>query len=263
MLAILDRRPAGPEDRGHGVRLAYGAPAPPELAARVVERFGVRALEAYACTELGDVAISSPQDWRPGTAGRVVPEYEVAILNEDGPRLPPGEVGQIAARPRLPHMIFLGYAGDPAASAAVLTDGWFRTGDRGRLDADGYLSFAGRRGDVVRRRGENVATWDVEQVVAAMPGVVDAAVVGVDSELTEQEILVVAVAQPGTTVDGPAIREWCRGRLPRHALPRFVRILPELPRNRNGKVLKRGLSDAAADPATWDADSSPAASTGP
>lgn len=250
MLAILDRRPPAPEDAAHRVRLAYGAPAPVDLARRFLDRFGVRALEAYACTELGDVAANTPDTWRPGTAGPVVPEYEVAILDEAGRPLPPWEVGQIAARPRLPHMAFLEYAGDPEATSSVRADGWFRTGDRGRLDADGYLSFAGRRADVVRRRGENVAAWDVERVLVEMPGVLDAAVVGVASELTEQEILAVLTPAVGAELTGPAVRDWCRPRLPAHALPRFVRIVPELPRNPNGKVLKAALG---VDPDTWDA----------
>ncbi|MFD4192038.1 AMP-binding protein [Amycolatopsis thermoflava] len=252
MLAILDRRPATTRDRDHPVRLAYGAPAPAELAARFHDRFGVRALEAYASTELGDVATNTPHDWRPGTAGRVVPEYEVAILDEAGQPLPPGHTGQIAVRPRLRHVTFRRYAGDPEATAAVLRDGWFRTGDRGRLDADGYLTFAGRRGDVVRRRGENIATWDVEQVLRALPGVVDAAAVGVASELTEQEILVV-LASTDRNLDGPTVRDWCRTRLPRHALPRYVRIARELPRNGSGKVVK-ALLPTTPDESTWDAE---------
>ncbi|MET8999184.1 AMP-binding protein [Amycolatopsis sp. NPDC004169] len=249
MLAILDRRPGA--DRDHPVRLAYGAPAPAELVARFLERFGVKALEAYASTELGDVAANTPDAWRPGTAGRVVPEYEVAILDDTGRPLPPGETGRIAARAKRPDMRFRGYAGDPGATAAVLRDGWFGTGDRGRLDADGYLTFAGRRGDVVRRRGENIATWDVEQVLRALPGVVDAAAIGVESDLTEQELLVVLATD--RALDGPAVRDWCRTRLPRHAQPRYVRIARELPRNGSGKVVK-ALLPSTVDKSTWDAE---------
>jgi acyl-CoA synthetase (AMP-forming)/AMP-acid ligase II len=254
MLAILERRPPGPGDREHRVRMAYGAPAPVELAARFADRFGVRALEAYACTELGDVAANTPSTWRPGSAGRVVPEYEVAILDEAGRALPVGEVGQIAARPRRAGITFSEYAGDPEATARVRRDGWFLTGDHGCLDADGYLYFRGRRSDVVRRRGENVATWDVERVVAAMPGVLDVAAVGVPSELTEEELLVVLSVPPGARVDGASVRAWCQARLPRHAVPRFVRMVPELPRNPNGKLLKRVLAEHGVDEATWDAD---------
>ncbi|GAA4809520.1 ATP-dependent acyl-CoA ligase [Actinomycetospora chlora] len=252
MLAILERRPPGPEDEVHDVRLAYGAPAPPDLAQRFRDRFGVLALEAYACTELADVAISTPRDRRPGTAGRVVPEYEVAILDDDGRPVAAGEVGRIAARPRVAHVAFLGYAGEGPAPG-----GWFTTGDRGRLDADGYLTFAGRRGDVVRRRGENVAAWDVEQVLRTLPGVVDVAVVGVDSELTEQEVLAV-VAGP---VAPAAVADHCRGRLPRHAVPRYVRVVGELPRTASGKVRKPALAADGVTADTWDGEAPCVSST--
>ncbi|GLZ46913.1 ATP-dependent acyl-CoA ligase [Actinomycetospora sp. NBRC 106375] len=256
MLAILERRPPAPDDEVHAVRRAYGAPAPPDLADRFRDRFGVLALEAYACTELADVAISTPRHRRPGTAGRVVPEYEVAIIDDAGRPVPAGEVGQIAARPRAAHVAFLGYAGESPFPAG----GWFTTGDRGRVDADGYLAFAGRRADVVRRRGENVAAWDVEEVVRAMPGVVDVAVVGVDAELTEQEVLAAVVADgPGVTAG--AVRAWCAGRLPRHAVPRYVRLLAELPRTASGKVRKPALAAEGVTADTGDGEVDPCASS--
>lgn len=254
MLAILDRRPPSPGDRDHRVRRAYGAPAPPDLAERVAARFGVVALEAYACTELADLAVSSLGNRRPGTAGPVVPEYEVAVLDDDGRRLPPGRVGRLVARPRLDHIAFLGYAGDPEATAATVVDGWFHTGDRARLDPDGHLVFAGRRADVVRRRGENVSTWEVEQVVRTMPGVQDVAAVGVAAELTEQELLVVVEAGPGTVPSEPDVHAWCAARLPRPAVPRYVQVVPSLPRTPTGKVAKADLAGSGLVAGTWDAE---------
>jgi crotonobetaine/carnitine-CoA ligase len=254
MLAILDKRPPAPDDTGHRVRLAYGGPAPRELALRFRDRFGVTALEAYACTELGDVAVSTTGTWRPGTAGQVVPEYDVAVIDDAGQAVPPGETGQIAVRPRWQHITFAGYAGDPAATAGAWRDGWFRTGDRGALDADGYLRFAGRRADVVRRRGENIATWDVEETVRAMPGVSDVAALGVASELTEEELLVVLERAPGSCADGPSVHAWCLRNLPRHAVPRYVRVVRELPRTGSGKVRKAALAEEGIDRCTWDAE---------
>jgi carnitine-CoA ligase len=254
MLAMLERQKPDPADADHAVRLAYGGPAPMELAVRFRERFGVTPLEAYACTELGDVATNTVSTWRPGTAGQVVPEYDVAILDEAGQALPRGQTGQIAVRPLRPHMTFAGYAGDPIATSTVWRDGWFRTGDRGCLDADGYLSFAGRRADVVRRRGENIATWDVEEVVRALPGVVDVAALGVASDLTEQELLVVLERAASSDIDGPSVHAWCRTRLPRHAVPRYVRVVQEMPRTSNGKVRKAVLAEQGVDWSTWDAE---------
>ncbi|WP_237103562.1 AMP-binding protein [Nonomuraea sp. MG754425] len=254
MAAILERTSATPYDTGHRVRRAYGGPAPAALARRFRERFGVELLEAYACTELGDVAAGSSADHRPGAAGRPVPEYEVVIRDDDGRPVPCGRPGQITVRPRTPWTTFSEYVGDPAATRAVVRDGWFHTGDRGRFDEDGFLHFAGRRADVVRRRGENIATWEVERVVAAMPGVLDAAAVGVPSELTEEELLVAVAVAGGAAIEPRAVRAWCLERLPRHAVPRYVRVLGELPRNTATKVVKGELRDQGVTADTWDAD---------
>ncbi|MEU7860796.1 hypothetical protein [Nonomuraea sp. NPDC049141] len=113
----------------------------------------------------------------------------------------------------------------------VLRDGWFRTEDRGRLDGDGFRYFAARRADVIRRHGENIATWDVEQVPAAMPGVLDAAATRVPSELTEEDVFVAVSVTPESTLTAPQARAWCLERLPRHAVPRCVRVIDDLPRN--------------------------------
>ncbi|MBT2225388.1 AMP-binding protein [Nonomuraea sp. NEAU-A123] len=251
--AILERAPATESDNRHQVRRAYGGPAPEALTTRFQDRFGVLLLEAYACTELGDVAASTPTTRRPGSAGRPVPEYEVVITDDDGHPLPAGQIGQITARPRAQSITFTGYASDDAATGKVLRDGWFRTGDRGLLDEDGFLYFAGRRADVIRRRGENIATWDVEQVLAAMPGVQDAAAVGVPSELTEEEVLVAVSAAPGTTLTAPQVHAWCLNRLPRHAVPRYIRVLDDLPRNAATKVIKGELRGQGVPSDAWDA----------
>ena len=251
--AILERAPAAETDHRHQVRRAYGGPAPEALTSRFLDRFGVQLLEADASTELGDVAASTPTARRAGSAGRPVPEYEVVIRDDDGHPLPAGQIGQITASPRAQSIIFTGYTGNDDATNRVLRDGWFTTGDRGRLDDDGYLYFAGRRADVIRRRGENIATWDVEQVVAALPGVLDAAAVGVPSELTEEEVLVAVSAAPGTTLTAPQVHAWCLDRLPRHAVPRYIRILDDLPRNTATKVTKGELRGHGVPPDAWDA----------
>ncbi|MFF5112851.1 AMP-binding protein [Streptosporangium sp. NPDC000509] len=256
MAAILDRTAATPHDTRHRVRRAYGGPAPAALTRRFRDRFGVELLEAYACTELGDVAVSTSGDNRPGAAGRPTPEYEVVIRDDDGRPVPCGQVGQITVRPRARSITFDGYVGDAAATRRVMRDDWFHTGDRGRFDEDGFLHFAGRRGDVVRRRGENIATWEVERVVAAMPGVLDAAAVGVPSDLTEEELLVAVAVAGGAAIEPSAVRSWCLDRLPRHALPRYVRVLDDLPRNTATKVVKGELRAQGVTADTWDAEPS-------
>ena len=248
--AILVRQAAGP-DRDHPVRRAYGGPAPPWLVREMADRFGVRLLQAYACTELGDVATTPVGELRPGAAGRPVPEYETRVLGEDGnPTAGPGE---LFVRPRRRDITFTGYLGDPDATAAAWRDGWFRTGDRARIE-DGWLHFEGRSADVIRRRGVNIGPVGVEEAAASMPGVSAAAAVAVASELTEDEVLLVVVPAPGESLDPSAVREHCAARLPRHSVPRFVSVEADLPRNRSLKVVRGPLRDRGLPPGVWDAE---------
>jgi crotonobetaine/carnitine-CoA ligase len=245
--AILLRSPPGADDRAHRVSRAYGGPAPRWLVDAFQDRFGVRLVEAYACTELGDVASNTVTDVVPGTAGRTVPEYELRLVDDDGTTVPDGHVGRITVRPRAPHVRALRYVGGDTLT------GWSDTGDRGRLDPAGRLVFEGRHTDVVRRRGENISAWEVESVLGRLPGVQDVAAVGVPSELTEEDLLVAVVPADGS-LDVPAVRAWCRDHLPRHAWPRYVVLLDQLPRNAATKVRKHALRTPEVLRASDDAD---------
>jgi crotonobetaine/carnitine-CoA ligase len=238
--AILLRQPPSQHDRDHRLRRAYGGPAPAAMVAAMTERFGVTLHQAYACTELGDVATTCVGDVRPGAAGRPVPEYRLRVVD-----------GELRVRPAHPHLTFIEYVGDPDATARAWQDGWFRTGDRVRLD-DGWLYFEGRSADVVRRRGVNISPDAVEDVIATMPGVAEVAVVGVPSELTEDEVLAVVV--PTTAIDPAQVRHHCVDRLPRHSLPRFVSIQDSLPRNANLKVSRAVLRSRGLPADAWDAE---------
>jgi crotonobetaine/carnitine-CoA ligase len=238
--AILLRQPPSQHDRDHRLRHAYGGPAPAAMVAAMAERFGVTLHQAYACTELGDVATTCVGDVRPGAAGRPVPEYQLRVVD-----------GELRVRPAHPHLTFIEYVGDPDATARAWQDGWFRTGDRVRLD-DGWLYFEGRSADVVRRRGVNISPDAVEEVIATMPGVAEVAVVGVPSELTEDEVLAVVV--PTAAIDAAEVRRHCVGRLPRHSLPRFVSIQDSLPRNANLKVSRAALRSRGLPADAWDAE---------
>ncbi|WP_160165855.1 AMP-binding protein [Actinoplanes sp. OR16] len=222
--AILLRAPAGDRDRDHRITRAYGGPAPRWLAAQFRERFGVQLVEAYACTELGDIASNEVGDVTEGTAGRPVPEYDVRLDDQ----------GRIAVRPRHPHISTLGYTGSSQPPPE-----WIVTGDLGRFDDGGRLVFCGRHTDVIRRRGENISAWQVESIVEAMPGVREAAAVGVPSALTEEDLL---LAVSGDVTE-EAVHTWCRARLPRHAWPRYVSLVAALPRTASTKVSKPALRD--------------------
>jgi crotonobetaine/carnitine-CoA ligase len=146
--AMLLRQPPAAHDRDHPVRRAYGGPAPAALVHAMQERFGITLLQAYACTELGDVATTCSGDIRPGAAGRPVPEYGLRVVDASYGDILPGQVGELLVRPERPHLTFATYVGDPEASSRAWRDGWFRTGDQVRVE-DGWLYFVGRNADVV------------------------------------------------------------------------------------------------------------------
>src|SRR5690606_19444328 len=166
MLSILHKRPPRPDDADNPVRLAFGAPCPPEIFTSFERRFGLQLTEIYGSTEVSIVTEMPPHRRRIGSAGTESPNYHVAVVDERDEPLSAGTPGEIVARPKAPGWMFDGYHGDPAATVRAWRGLWFHTGDRGYLDADGYLHFLDRMKDTIRRRGENVSSWEVERVLA-------------------------------------------------------------------------------------------------
>jgi long-chain acyl-CoA synthetase len=230
------------------VRASYGgAPAAPELVQRIHERFpAVRSTltTAYGLTETASVATSnSGEDYRthPGSVGRAVPTVELRVVDPAGNDVPTGETGEIWMRG--PTVMIRGYWNRPDATAAAVTpDGWFRTGDIGRLDADGFLDLVDRAKDMIIRAGENVYCVEIEQVLFEHPDVVDAAVVGVAHKVLGEEVKAVVQLRAGSTVGTKEIQSWCSDRLANFKVPEYVELRDEpLPRNPAGKILKNQL----------------------
>ena len=230
------------------VRASYGgAPAAPELVQRIHERFpAVRSTltTAYGLTETASVATSnSGEDYRthPGSVGRAVPTVELRVVDLEGDDVAVGETGEIWLRG--PTIMIRGYWNRPDATAEAITpDGWFRSGDIGRLDADGFLSLVDRAKDMIIRGGENVYCVEIEQVLFEHPDVLDAAVVGVAHKVLGEEVKAVVQLRPGSTVGRDDIRSWCSDRLANYKVPEHVELRDEpLPRNPAGKILKNQL----------------------
>jgi crotonobetaine/carnitine-CoA ligase len=256
-LTMLWKQPPSPRDREHRVRLAWGVPMP-EWKQGFEQRFGFPLYEVYGLTDAG-VPVYDPLDapHRPGACGRVIDAFELAIAGPDGAPLPPGrtgEAGEILVRGKEPGLVMTEYFGMPEATAAAFRDSWFRTGDQGRLDGDGYLSFLGRSGDVIRRRGENISAAEVELAVETHPGVLSAAAIGVPSEWTEEDVMVVVVPRPGAVLTPEDLIAHLTGRLAAHMLPRYVDLVPDLPRTPTEKVEKFRLAERGVTPTTWDRD---------
>ncbi len=197
-LTMLYKQPAGPRDREHAVRLAWGVPAP-EWAEGFAARFGIEVVEVYGLSDVGIVLYNQPGEPPPaGSCGRPIEAFEVALHDEDGIAVPVGEVGEIVVRPREQHTILTEYVADPEATAEAFRGGWFRTGDLARADDAGYIYFVGRTRDIIRRRGENISPFELEQVLLDHPDVLEVAAYGVPSELTEEDVMVTLVVRPGS-----------------------------------------------------------------
>jgi crotonobetaine/carnitine-CoA ligase len=254
---LLQRARAGEpggEPGTHRLRRGFGIGFTATAAAEFRARFGVALSGGYGSTEVNLVTVHPDDDPRLDTAGTPLPEFEVAVVDDADRVLPAGEVGEIVVRPRRPFTTSLGYHGRPEDTAAARRGGWLHTGDAGRLDADGYLHFVDRLRDVIRRRGENIASADVEAAARTFPGVVDCAAVAVPSGLAvgdDDVYLAVVVAEPAAF--GPAaLAAHCAERLPPFAVPRYVAVWPSLPITPTGKVRKVEIR-ALADPSTaWD-----------
>ncbi|WP_435742001.1 AMP-binding protein [Nocardioides sp. SYSU DS0663] len=256
MMSILHKQAPRPDDARHAVRAAFGAPCPAEIFSAFEERFGVELTEIYGSTEASLVCEMPPRQRRIGTAGRESTLYRVAVVDEQDEEVPPGTPGEIVARPKGPGCMSDGYDGDPAATVAAWRNLWFHTGDRGVLDEDGFLTFLDRLKDTVRRRGENVSTWEVERVVASHPGVAQAAAYGVSSELSEEEVMVAVVPTPGACLDPVELLAHCEGRLTGFAVPRYVRTMEALPLTPSQRVEKYRLREEGVTDDTYDREAS-------
>lgn len=252
MLTILMKQADQPNDGDNPVLKAFGAPTPVEIYEDFQNRFQVEIAEVYGSTELGTVAANPTKNFRIGACGKIVPIYEVDIHDENGFPCPIGVSGEIVVRPKKPGIMFTGYYGNPEATVKSWQNLWFQTGDTGRMDEDGYLYFIDRKKDVVRRRGENISSYEVEQVFHDHPKVFEAAVVGVPSELSEEEVLAVVIVKDGEELDPEELLDFCRSRMAHFAIPRYIRYVKELPRTPSQRIEKYKLREVGVTSDTWD-----------
>ncbi len=242
MAQFIHAQPPSEQDRGHRLTRMVTIPMPAGIAESFEERFAVTCVEAYGMTEIC-LPLYRPIDepLRPGSCGRVLEdEFEVRIVDpETDEELPPGEVGEIVVRPLIPYTTFLGYHQMPERTVEAWRNLWFHTGDAGSRDEHGYFSFADRTKDRIRRRGENITTYDIELALQSFPGVREAAVVAVPAQEGEDEIKAFLVTDG--EIDLRALVRHCVGNLPYFSVPRYLECVDELPKTANAKVLKREL----------------------
>ncbi|MHA4836421.1 ATP-dependent acyl-CoA ligase [Sphingopyxis sp. MSC1_008] len=252
MAAMLLTRPESLAERDHRVRLASGPGVPATLHAEFLRRTGILLSEGYASTE-SNVVISSPAvGHEPGTMGFLVDGFDAIVADANDRPVPDGEAGELLIRAREPFAMALGYFGMPDKTVEAWRNLWFHTGDRVVRDADGRFRFVDRLKDVIRRRGENVSSFEVEEILLRHPAVALAAVFPVPSDLAEEEVMAAIVLREGEVADPEAIVRFCAKHLPYFCVPRFLDIVAKVPRTENGKIQKFRLREQGVTAMTWD-----------
>jgi crotonobetaine/carnitine-CoA ligase len=254
MVPILLAREPSPQERSHTVRCALAPGVPANLHAAFEQRCGIHLIDGYGSTETNFIIGTTTAERRGGTMGTMREGYHARIIDQSGDDVLPGQPGELVVSADEPLAFATGYFAMPDKTADAFRDGWFHTGDRAVRDADGYFRFVDRLKDAIRRRGENVSSFEVEQVLLSHPDVGQAAVFPVPSELAEDEVMAAIVRRPGSRLTESALSEFCRPRLARFAVPRFIEFVDTLPTTENGKVQKYKLRERGVTPDAWDRD---------
>lgn len=246
MLEVLMSGPPSPAERQHSIRRCYSGPAPrADRHREIEERFGFQLVVGYALSEspyglvvpidrppvLGSMGVARQHP----TLGRV---NEARVVDASGVAVGPGAVGELELRNPA---ITPGYFNNPAETARMLRDGWLRTGDLASVDDNGYITFAGRTKEIIRRRGENLSPAEVELVLDDHPAVVASAVVGVPSPMTEEDVKAFVQFKPGQNVSAAELAQWCAARLPPYKRPRYVEFVTDWPLTETQKIAKPRL----------------------
>lgn len=254
-MAILAQDSAPIDSGAQPLRLTVcpGLPLPAQL--EFEQRFGGRvAAEMYGQTEsLGVVFGSLDDERRPGTLGRPGPHVDVRLVDDNDNDVPVGDIGEIVVRAKIPNCIYSGYWNQPEATASAMRDSWHHTGDLATADGDGVLSFVDRKKDSLRRRGENVSSFELESAISAFSKVQRCAVSAVPSPLGEDDIKASIVLKPGLTTTSEELFEYFRSSLPYYAMPRYIDIRTSLPLTEaTGRVQKFALREEGVTPSMWD-----------
>jgi crotonobetaine/carnitine-CoA ligase len=253
MVNMLWSLPPDERDRDLPIRFLSAAPVAKELYRAVEDRWGCRVVTCYGLSEAFPLTVAGVDDDNPpGASGRVNPDFEVMVVDPEDREVATGTVGEIVCRPRRPHVMFEGYDGRDRETVEQTRNLWFHTGDLGQFDQKGSLYYADRKKDAMRRRGENISSFEIEQALARYEPVAEVAAIGVPSELGEDDVMVYVVAKPGRRLDPVPFMDFCTEQLPYFAVPRYVDVCGELPKNVVGRVLKHELRALGIRDSAWD-----------
>ena len=252
MVNILMSRPEGPEDRGHSVRVALAPATPADLFDRFCKRFHVQLIEGYGSTETNGVLMSSWRQQRPGFMGPMRDGFEAIVADDQDQEVPDGTDGELLLRSNNPFAFATGYFAMPEKTVEAWRNLWFHTGDRVVREPDGWFRFVDRIKDTIRRRGENISSFEVEQALVSHPAVSSVAAFPVASDLAEDEVAAAVVLKSGSDLGPEELVRHCETRLAYFAIPRYIRFVDKLPQTVNGKIRKSVLRESGVSDGDWD-----------
>lgn len=254
---FLWNTPPVPEEKEHKVKLVLGSPAPHDIMEEFMERFNIKFMEGYGLTEIGQCTWMRPgEPFRVGSCGKEAPGYEIIIADpETDEELERGKVGEIIVRPRTPNIMLHYYHKMPEKTVEDFRNFWFHTGDAGWMDDDGYIYFVDRVKDYIRRRGENISSFEVEKIVNSYPDVDESAAIGVKAEegkYAENEVMILVIPKKNKTIDPEKLLKFLKARMPRFMVPRFIRFVKSFPKTGTQRTQKNRLREAGITKDTWD-----------
>lgn len=250
MITILMKQQERRDDQNSPARIAFGAAAPREILEDFEKRFNVKIVEGYGLTETGGACLcNSPDSLKLGSIGKPVRSWDVTIWNQYNQEVPLGETGEIVVKEKVPYSMFLGYYKQPDKTSEAWDGGWFHTGDRGYKGEDGYFYFVDRIKDCIRRRGENISSFEIEKVVNTHHKVLESAAVAVPSEVGEDDVKIYVILRPNEDLDPEELIAFCEERMAYFMVPRYVEFVKEFPktateRTQKFELRKRGVGNA-------------------
>ncbi len=257
MSYFLWNTPAVPEEKQHKVKLVLGSPAPHDMIEEFMERFSIKFMEGYGLTEIGQCTWMRPgEPFRVGSCGKEAPNYEIKVADpETDEEVPRGEIGQIIVRPRIPNVMLHYYHKMPEKTVEDFRNFWFHTGDAGRMDEQGYIYFVDRVKDYIRRRGENISSFEVEKIVNSHSSIEESAAIGIKSEAgkyAEDELMILVIPKQGKIIDPEQLMDYLQPRMPYFMIPRFIRLVDSFPKTGTQRTQKNKLREQGITKDTWD-----------
>ncbi|WP_084094261.1 ATP-dependent acyl-CoA ligase [Brucella cytisi] len=252
MVPMLLSRNPNDDERAHKARIALAPGVPAQFHEVFKKRFGIGLIDGYGSTETNFAIGDKLVDQQPGFMGRARPGFQAKVVDEFDNEVADGVPGELVLRASEPFAFATGYFGMPDKTVEAWRNLWFHSGDRVIRDSCGSFRFLDRMKDAIRRRGENISSFEVEQVVTSHPAIANAAVFPVNSDLAEDEVMVSVVLRDGAQLSPEQLLDYCQPRMPYFAVPRFVDFVAELPTTENGKVQKFKLRTLGVGEATWD-----------